>query len=99
MVAGRPFQDWHRPRRWKLLKSRQGASEGEHAGEVPELQVHLRFQWQRHVVRGQTINAEVALEGLGLSVMGGLQDELFNLTLDKLKVSRLVCWSSIHEMS
>ena len=48
-------------------------------------QVHLRLQWVRQVVRGQYMNAEVSLSGLGLIVMGGLQDELFNLTVDRIK--------------
>lgn len=39
------------------------------------------------VMRGQSTHMEVSLEGLATSVMGGLQDELFNLTLDNLQVS------------
>ena len=38
------------------------------------------------VMRGQSTHMEVSLEGLATSVMGGLQDELFNLTLDNLQV-------------
>ena len=38
------------------------------------------------MVRGQSMRIEVALEGVGVSVMGGLQDELFNLTMDKIEV-------------
>ncbi|KAL6785838.1 hypothetical protein ACKKBG_A00370 [Auxenochlorella protothecoides x Auxenochlorella symbiontica] len=52
---------------------------------VPELQVCLRMQWQREVVRGKSVKVEVALAGAGLLVMGGLQDELFNVTLDDVR--------------
>lgn len=51
------------------------------------LQVYLRLQWVRQLVRGQYMNAEIDLAGIGMIVMGGLQDELFNLTLDRLKVN------------
>ena len=51
------------------------------------LQVLVRFQWVMEVMRGQSSHMEVSLEGLATSVMGGLQDELFNLTLDNLQVS------------
>ena len=37
-------------------------------------------------MRGQYMNAEMSLSGIGLVVMGGLQDELFNLTVDRIKV-------------
>ncbi len=47
----------------------------------------LRLQWVRQVVRGRYMNAEMTLAGLGLVVMGGLQDELFNLTIDRVHVS------------
>ena len=58
------------------------------------LQVLVRFQWVMEVMRGQSTHMEVSLEGLATSVMGGLQDELFNLTLDNLQVSSLhnLCW-------
>lgn len=49
-------------------------------------QVLVRFQWVMEVMRGQSTHMEVSLEGLATSVMGGLQDELFNLTLDNLQV-------------
>ena len=49
----------------------------------------LRLQWVREVIRGQSQNLEVDLAGMGTSVMGGLQDELFNLTMDCLKASWL----------
>ncbi len=51
------------------------------------LQVLVRFQWVMEVMRGQSTHMELSLEGLATSVMGGLQDELFNLTLDNLQVS------------
>lgn len=51
------------------------------------LQVLLRFQWVMEVMRGQSTHMELSLEGLATSVMGGLQDELFNLTLDNIQVS------------
>lgn len=47
----------------------------------------MRFQWVMEVMRGQSTHMELSLEGLATSVMGGLQDELFNLTLDNLQVS------------
>ena len=53
------------------------------------VQVLVRFQWVMEVMRGQSTHMEVSLEGLATSVMGGLQDELFNLTLDNLQVSSL----------
>ena len=51
------------------------------------VQVLVRLQWVMEVMRGQSTHMEVSLEGLATSVMGGLQDELFNLTLDNLQVS------------
>ena len=56
------------------------------------LQVFLRLQWVREVIRGQSQHLEVDLAGMGTSVMGGLQDELFNLTMDCLKASWLQHW-------
>ena len=53
------------------------------------MQVLVRFQWVLEVMRGQSTHMEVSLEGLATSVMGGLQDELFNLTLDNLQVSQI----------
>ncbi|KAK9867090.1 hypothetical protein WJX84_006946 [Apatococcus fuscideae] len=53
---------------------------------APSLQVHLRFQWVKQVTRGQTLHMDLHLKGLGISVMGGLQDELFNLTVEQVKV-------------
>ena len=53
----------------------------------------LRLQWVREVIRGQSQNLEVDLAGMGTSVMGGLQDELFNLTMDRLKAS---CLSTVY---
>ena len=50
------------------------------------VQVLVRLQWVMEVMRGQSTHMEVSLEGLATSVMGGLQDELFNLTLDNLQV-------------
>ena len=57
-------------------------------------QVLVRLQWVMEVMRGQSTHMEVSLEGLATSVMGGLQDELFNLTLDNLQVSFTVALSS-----
>ncbi|KAL3135445.1 hypothetical protein ABBQ32_007626 [Trebouxia sp. C0010 RCD-2024] len=54
---------------------------------IPDLQVLLRFQWVMEVMRGQSTHMELSLEGLATSVMGGLQDELFNLTLDNIQAS------------
>ena len=52
-------------------------------------QVLLRLQWERQVVRGQSMHMDASLDGLGVSVMGGLQDELFNLTMDRIQVQGL----------
>lgn len=56
------------------------------------LQVLLRFQWVMEVMRGQSTHMEMSLEGLATSVMGGLQDELFNLTLDNIQVSAYILY-------
>jgi hypothetical protein len=53
---------------------------------APE-QVLLRVQWQRDTVRGASLRLEADFAGFGLLVMGGLQDELFNLTFDDLKAA------------
>lgn len=50
-------------------------------------QVHLRLQWLKENLRGQRTEAEVSLAGFAFSVMGGLQDELFNFTVDKISWS------------
>ncbi len=52
-----------------------------------ELQVYLRLQWQTEVERGSSFKMEIDAAGAGLMVVGGLQDELFNLTVDSAKVS------------
>ena len=57
------------------------------------MQVLVRLQWERQVVRGQSMHMDVSLDGLGVSVMGGLQDELFNLTLDRIQVCLASCIS------
>jgi hypothetical protein len=62
---------------------------------VAELQVCLRMQWQREIVRGKSVKVELSLAGAGLLVMGGLQDELFNVTLDDVKS---VAIQSRHEL-
>jgi hypothetical protein len=41
----------------------------------------MRLEWVRPVVRGRISRLEIGLAGASLSVMGGLQDELFNFTL------------------
>ena len=43
----------------------------------------------KQVQRGQSLHMDVNLKGIGLSVMGGLQDELFNLTIERIKVAIL----------
>ena len=40
----------------------------------------------RDAERGHTVRGDVCLAGIGLSVVGGLQDELFNLTIDRISV-------------
>ena len=52
-----------------------------------ELQVFLRLQWQTEVERGSSLKVEVDAAGAGLMVVGGLQDELFNFTVDSAKVT------------
>ena len=56
------------------------------------VQVLLRLQWERQVVRGQSMHMDASLDGVGVSVMGGLQDELFNLTLDRIQVPHSAAW-------
>lgn len=48
-------------------------------------QVRLRLQWVTEERRGRALCAEVALAGGALSVVGALQDELFNATLDQAR--------------
>jgi hypothetical protein len=69
----------------KPRRRRDKAAPGE--DEVSELQVHLRLQWQTEAVRGQSMKVEVDMAGLSLVVMGGLQDELFNLTTDEVRAA------------
>lgn len=64
------------------------------SGRSADVQVHLRFQWVKQVTRGQTLHMDLQLKGLGISVMGGLQDELFNLTIERVKVG--FCMASKH---
>jgi hypothetical protein len=52
-----------------------------------ELQVFLRLQWQTELERGSSFKMDIDAAGAGLMVVGGLQDELFNLTMDSAKVS------------
>jgi hypothetical protein len=49
--------------------------------------LHLRLQWQTEAVRGQSTKVELNAAGLSLVVMGGLQDELFNLTTDEIRAT------------
>ena len=49
-------------------------------------QVRLRLQWVTEERRGRALRCEVALAGAALSVVGALQDELFNATLDRVSV-------------
>lgn len=53
-------------------------------------QVYLRLQWVSRVVRGVVTRLEVGLSGLSLSVAGGLQDELLNLTARQLAVTNVM---------
>jgi hypothetical protein len=48
-------------------------------------QVRLRLQWVTEERRGRALCAEIALAGGALSVVGALQDELFNATLDQAR--------------
>lgn len=57
------------------------------ADAAPELQVYLRLQWQTEGVRGSSVKVEIDAAGAGLMVVGGLQDEIFNLTIDLLKAT------------
>jgi hypothetical protein len=52
-----------------------------------ELQVFLRLQWQTEIVRGSSTRLEVDAAGAALLVVGGLQDELFNLTVDRVLIA------------
>lgn len=53
----------------------------------PELQVFLRLQWETEIPRGSSLKLDINAAGAGLMVVGGLQDELFNLTFDRLQSS------------
>ena len=64
-----------------------------HPHPTPPPQVHLRLQWKTEAVRGQSMKVEVVMAGLSLVVMGGLQDELFNLTTDEIKATA-VRWAA-----
>ncbi len=68
-------------------KKRRGNEVGSDADGVPELQVFLRLQWQTDVVRGSSLKVDAQLAGCGLLVMGGLQDELFHLSMDELRAT------------
>ena len=57
--------------------------------KAPDLQVFLRLQWETEIPRGSSIKLDIDAAGAGLMVVGGLQDELFNLTLDHLKACAL----------
>ena len=81
---------------WVPLASPKRARRGGGAAAVLEseellgeggLAVYLRVQWQSVAVRGASMKLEADLAGAGLLVMGGLQDELFNITLDSLRGS------------
>ena len=67
---------------------------GEH--NVPELQVFLRLQWQRQVERGSMTRLNIDLNGAGVMVVGGLQDELFNLTVERVRMDSV---TTPHERS
>lgn len=63
---------------------------GEGSGGV---QVFLRVQWVPRVVRGVVTRLEAALAGVSLSVSGGLQDELLNLTAYHLALTNVMTTS------
>ncbi|KAK9815754.1 hypothetical protein WJX72_009012 [[Myrmecia] bisecta] len=74
------------------LQPRKGLVVALAASDLPNPVVHFAIagqqvhEWVRQAERGQHTRVEVDLEGLGVSVMGGLQDELFNLTLDRVSL-------------
>lgn len=68
-------------------KSGRMPADGGVGDTINDLQVFLRVQWQSEVERGSSFKMEVDAAGLGLMVVGGLQDELFNLTIDAAKVT------------
>jgi len=53
---------------------------------VPDLQVFLRLQWLKREDRGSKTKVELDLAGAGMMVVGGLQDELFNFTMEKIMI-------------
>lgn len=63
---------------------------------VPDLQIFLRLQWQKKVDRGGVTKLDMDLAGAGMMVVGGLQDELFNFTVEKLKFDSV---TNAHERS
>lgn len=50
----------------------------------------LRIQWVRRVVRGVVTRVEAALAGLSVAVVGGLQDELLNLTAHHVALTNVM---------
>lgn len=70
-------------------KKKRSGTAGIDDHTMPELQVFLRLQWQRKIDRGSSTKLEMDLAGAGMMVVGGLQDELFNLTLESLKLESI----------
>ena len=65
----------------------------------------MRLEWVRPIVRGRISRLEIGLAGASLSVMGGLQDELFNFTLQHFVLHDVftdseikVCWCTLVEL-
>lgn len=70
-------------------KKKRSGTAGIDEHTIPDLQVFLRLQWQRKVDRGSSTKLEMDLAGAGMMVVGGLQDELFNLTLESIKLESM----------
>lgn len=70
-------------------KAQQESNAAADADAVPELQVFLRLQWQTESTRGSSMRVEIDACGVGLMVVGGLQDELFNITVENIKTTSI----------
>ncbi len=57
--------------------------------------MYLRLQWVSRVLRGVVTRLEAGLAGVSLSVAGGLQDELLNLTARRLAVTNVMTNSEV----
>lgn len=88
-----PVYVWLPLRKPRKKRRQHGGTEADSAGRPlgddgsNDLQVFLRLQWQTEVTRGSSTRVEIDASGAAMLVVGGLQDELFNLTVDSIRVA------------